>query len=207
MGFLTGAYGKLMAGRHYRQLQNRLTDVMRQLRHATRDAGNMEKSLQKQQRMAENGMRQQAAGQQQYYGSVFSQMQMGVMQKYGGGIDPQQMAKIIDGGDKAAITAAYQASQANPMMQNMQNWINQQQSMYQQQAQMQVQTQQANIQNEFEMMREMMLQPLKDLEEDLTTEKESIESQLQIAKAEYDAKKQEEKEDAKNLAPSYTAGN
>ena len=48
-------------------------------------------------------------------------------------------------------------------------------------------------QDMFEMQRESMLQPLKDLEDDLQTQKDNLESRLKIAQAEYDAKKEEEK--------------
>ncbi|MBP3924114.1 hypothetical protein J6E39_02600 [bacterium] len=45
MGFLSGAYGKLIAGRRVRQIQNELTSVQMQLTRATRQVGNMEKQL------------------------------------------------------------------------------------------------------------------------------------------------------------------
>ena len=59
-------------------------------------------------------------------------------------------------------------------------------------------------QNMFEMQRESMLQPLKDLEDSLQTEKDNLESRLKIAQAEYDAKKEEEKAGVKGLTPDYT---
>ena len=54
------------------------------------------------------------------------------------------------------------------------------------------------------MQRESMLQPLKDLEDDLQTQKDNLESRLKIAQAEYDAKKEEEKAGVKGLTPDYT---
>ena len=62
------------------------------------------------------------------------------------------------------------------------------------------------IEEKYENMNEMMLEPLKQEEESLQTEKDSLESQLQIAQADYDACKQMEKADAKNHKPEYTAG-
>ncbi len=189
MSFLMGAYGKLMAGRHYRQLQNRLTDVMRQMRGATRDVANMEKSLQQQQRMAENGIRQQGMMSQMMMSSIFGSAGMG----------DEKALKMLGarGMNISGFTPKDPAS-----MGALNNY--QQQMQYQMQAQMQ--SEQANLQNYFDMQREFMLQPLKDIEEELTTEKESLESQIQIAKAEYEAKQQEEKDGAKSIAPQYTAG-
>ena len=59
-------------------------------------------------------------------------------------------------------------------------------------------------QDMFEMQRESMLQPLKDLEDDLQTQKDNLESRLKIAQAEYDAKKEEEKAGVKGMTPDYT---
>ena len=56
----------------------------------------------------------------------------------------------------------------------------------------------------FEMQREAMLQPLKDLEDDLQTQKDNLESRIKIAQAEYDAKKDEEKQGAQGMKPDYT---
>ena len=51
-----------------------------------------------------------------------------------------------------------------------------------------------------------MLEPLKDEEELLQTEKDSLESQLQIAKGDYESCKQMEQDGAKMLKPDYTGG-
>ena len=48
------------------------------------------------------------------------------------------------------------------------------------------------------------MEPLKDEEEMLQTEKDSLESQIQIAQQDYEACKKMEQADAKNLAPNYT---
>mgnify|MGYP000469503027 CR=1 len=80
-------------------------------------------------------------------------------------------------------------------------------SMYaivQQQVQQQYSMAQSMWQNMFEMEREAQLQPLKDLEDSLQTEKDNLESRLKIAQAEYDAKKEEEKAGVKGLTPDYT---
>ena len=62
------------------------------------------------------------------------------------------------------------------------------------------------IEEKYENMNDMLLEPLKQEEESLATEKDSLESQLELAKADYEACKQMEKADAKNLQPNYTGG-
>ena len=60
------------------------------------------------------------------------------------------------------------------------------------------------IEEKYENMNDYLLEPLKQEEESLQTEKDSLESQLAIADADYKACQQMEKADAKNLAPNYT---
>ena len=62
------------------------------------------------------------------------------------------------------------------------------------------------IQDYFEQLRDMQLEPLKDEEDLLQSEKDSLESQLQTAKTDYEACQKMEQSDAKMLAPNYTAG-
>jgi hypothetical protein len=59
MGFLIGAYGKLMAGQNVRDLQRQMVSVQSRLRQATKQIGQMEKQLQSEQRHAENAIRSQ----------------------------------------------------------------------------------------------------------------------------------------------------
>ena len=58
--------------------------------------------------------------------------------------------------------------------------------------------------NMFEMQQESMLQPLKDLEEDLQIQKDNLESRIKVAETEYNAYKEEEKAGAQNLKPEIT---
>ena len=60
------------------------------------------------------------------------------------------------------------------------------------------------IEEKYENMNDIMLEPLKMEEDSLQTEKDSLESQIQIAQADYEACKKMEQADAKNLAPNYT---
>ena len=68
MGFLSGAYGKLMAGRLVRQLQWQLTSVNSRLNRITKQVGDMEKSMQRQERM-----------QSMFMNNQFNQIRMGMM--------------------------------------------------------------------------------------------------------------------------------
>ena len=60
------------------------------------------------------------------------------------------------------------------------------------------------FENMFEMKQESMLQPLKDLEEDLQTRKDNLDSRIKIATQEYEAYKEEEKAGAQSLKPDMT---
>ena len=51
-----------------------------------------------------------------------------------------------------------------------------------------------------------MLEPLKDEEDSLQLEKDTLESQIQVAKADYEACQKMEQADVKMLTPNYTGG-
>ena len=163
MGFLLGAYGKLMAGKRVRQLQARMMSVQSQLRRATRDIENMEKMINSQQRQMTNSMRMfntmNMAGMQNGLNVTLSTLQQSIFgkfyEKYGNDnskwdAEAQKMY--------ASLTTDYQmqAQLANNSMTSMQQMM--QTSMMQQQQQ---------VENYVEMMKEMQLEPLKDVEEDL----------------------------------------
>ncbi len=172
MGFLSGAYGKLMAGKLVRQIQYELTGVQSRLRRVTREAGDMEKMFNAQER----NMRAQMQNQMQY-------------SMYGMSSGMPLLAQV---GIKDTTMQAWQQAQYQAYIQNSQA-IQQQFMMAQ------------NVwQDQFEMQREAMLQPLKDLEEDLQVQKDNLESRLKLATQDYEAKKKEEQDGAKNMAPDYT---
>lgn len=173
MGFLSGAYGKLMAGKLVRDLQYQMTSVQSQLRRVTKEVGDMEKMFTAQERNLKAQM------QSQMNNSVFSLMQGAGF----GAFDPSNMAGVTSGLSQAQFSEYSQKNQ----------YIQQQYAMAQ-----------SAWQDMFEMQRESMLQPLKDLEDDLQTQKDNLESRLKIAQAEYDAKKEEEKAGVKGMTPDYT---
>lgn len=179
MGFLMGAYGKLMAGKYLRNLQYELMNVTSQHRKVARQLGDMQKMMSSQKRNMQAMMQ--------------SQMQYGQM------------------GLMAALFPGMAQNGMNPlgfvaMAQNGQ--FDQQSYMYytSQQQQMQQQFAMANSmwENMFEMQQESMLQPLKDLEEDLQIQKDNLESRIKVAETEYNAYKEEEKAGAQNLKPEIT---
>ncbi len=170
MGFLLGMYGKLMAGKRVRQLQADLTSVSMRLNRVTKQAAQMEKMFQSQERMFNTTMTQWMTEQRN------QMMPWGILNMK----DP----------------TSNQLASANQDYQGYMYGL----SYLQQVAGLQS----AVMAEQFDMMRESQLQPLKDLQDELETEKDSLESQLQLAKQEYDAKKQEEKDGAKNMAPDYT---
>lgn len=172
MGFLSGAYGKLMAGQLVRQLQHQQTSIQSRLNRVTKQAGEMEKYFNR----MERNMKSQMQSQMQY--SMYGLMGgMGLMGQTGlFGMSGQGM----------------QMDQYQAYLQNSQ-YIQQQFAMAQ------------NVwQDQFEMQREAQLEPLHDLEDSLQTELDNIKSRLELAKEQYKAKQDEEKDGAKNMAPDYT---
>lgn len=186
MGFLSGAYGKLMAGQLVRDIQYQMTSVQSRLRRVTREIGLKEKMYQSQERNMKQAMQSQM--QQASWGAAYrAGLPVGnAMMGMGG------MTALGQDCSMLAVMGGFNQDQMRLY------------SMVQQEVQMQFMQAQTFWQNMFEMQRDADLQALKDLEADLQTEKDNLESRLQIAKAEYDAKKEEEKDGAKNLAPNYT---
>lgn len=174
MGFLSGAYGKLMAGKLVRQIQYQLTGVQSKLRRVTKQVGDMEKMFSAQERNMKTQM------QSQMNTSVFNLMGYSGF----GAFDPSNMAGVTSGMSQEQFS---KYSMANQMIQ-------QQYAMAQ-----------SVWQDMFEMQREAVLQPLKDLEDDLATEKDNLESRLKLAESDYEAKKKEEQAGAKSFTPEYTS--
>lgn len=182
MGFLNGAYGKLMAGKLVRDLQYQMTGIQSRLRRVTRQVGDMEKMFTAQKRNVQAMMQ--------------SQMQYAI-----GGTANALGLPMAQNGDLNALGFTYANMAATGSMNSTQM---QQYAMIQQSVQQQFSMASNMWQNMFEMQQEAMLQPLKDLEEDLQTQKDNLESRIKIAQAEYDAKKDEEKQGAQGMKPDYT---
>ncbi len=182
MGFLLGAFGKLAAGQRYRSLQARMMRIQSRLRRATRDAADMEKMINRQEKAALNSLTVQSnsaltIAKNGALASIFSQsnplgMTQEETQKYNGMMS--QVSQL-----QTNMSAVCETNTAYTKQQ---------------------------IQDYFEQLRDMQLEPLKDEEDLLQSEKDSLESQLQTAKTDYEACQKMEQSDAKMLAPNYTAG-
>ena len=174
MGFLMGAYGKLMAGKYLRNLQFEQMQIQSQLRRVTKQFQTMQRMFDSQKRNIQNQLQAQ-----------YSNYSMGLMSGLG-------MDKTANG---------FLNGQANGGVdQNTMYAYNQQQ--------MQMQTQYAYaknyFENMFEMKQESMLQPIKDLEEDLQIRLDSLRSQVLVAENEYKAYQEEEKAGAQSIKPEMT---
>ena len=199
MGFLLGAYGKLMAGSRYRSLQSRMMRIQSQMRRASREVAEMEKSINRQVRDMTNYMRLIT---QNYSYGLQAQTQFDQQELF-----QKEFGKFyVDGKLKENMTDAEKEAYKTAQMDytNQYTAIQQQAAMMNQQAQMMSSQQQQQIEQYKEYLEETQLQPLKDLEEDLQQEKDSLETQIQLAKADYDACKDMEKEGVKDLVPKYT---
>ena len=187
MGFLLGAYGKLMAGKRVRALQARMMNVQSQMRRATRQVADMEKYF----TTMEKNMKNQMSLFSSNYMMQFQQsMANGALEVAGFG----SMEELLACDDKEKMNRYYQAMQGFAT----------ENAARQQQMQAALQMQNTMMETYIESQKEMMLQPLKDLEEDLQLEKDSLESQIQIAQADYEACKEMEKAGVKTLTPQYT---
>lgn len=190
MGFLLGAFGKLAAGRRVRALQAQMMRIQSRARRATRDVADMQKMIDRQEKMALNSLSMTSmSSMNMAKGSLMSSI-------FGSGIGADLMSKI-NGGQTLN-------QDENNQYSTLMSQFNQQVSNMSSMNEMNVSMQKQQIQDYFEMLRETQLEPLKDEEELLQTEKDSLESQLAIAQQDYDACKKMEQADAKNLAPSYT---
>ncbi len=185
MGFLLGAFGKLAAGRRVRSLQAQMMRIQSRARRATRDVANMEKSLQRQEQYALNALKTNGQAALMQAKSVFQSPELIALQN-----------KAMGGTE----LSAKERDQLNSLTSKYTNGTTQVSAIYEQR----IAQSQQEIQDYFEYLREAQLEPLKNEEEMLQTEKDSLESQIQIAQADYEACKKMEQADAKNLAPNYT---
>lgn len=175
MSFLLGAFGKLSAGRRVRDLQARMMRVQSRLRRATRQCADMEKQLQRQEQMELNSLKSMGMLAKQ---TAISQLP-GYSDLSSGSLtgDALAQAQAQFNQGSSGITAQFEA---------------------------QLSFMQQQVSDKYEWLREVQLEPLKMEEDMLQTEKDSLESQIQIAQADYEACKKMESADAKNLAPNYT---
>lgn len=167
MGFLSGSYGKIMAGKLVRTLQNELTSVTSRYNRVTKQVGDLEEMFSRKQNsyniILNNDM---------------NALRTGLYQK---------MQNASASGDKSSA---------------MQNYNEYMYSVSELQSQMMFQ--QSMMAEQLDIIRESQLEPLKAIQDTLETRKDNLESRLQLAKGQYEAKKKEEQDGAKNAVPDYT---
>lgn len=198
MGFLLGAYGKLAAGSRYRSLQARMMRIQSKLRRASRDVANMEKMIDRQQKNMEQGLTlQNSTAKQMYQATMYTAMQN----------DPTYAAamKVIQD-NKGSTENNTSISDASTKISTIQAQFQQQISAMNSYADTTTAMNKQQIENYIEQMRDQMLEPLKDEEDSLQLEKDTLESQIQVAKQDYEACQKMEQSDVKMLAPNYTGG-
>ncbi len=203
MGFLLGAYGKLAAGSRYRSLQARMMRIQSKIRRATRDVANMEKMIDRQQK----SMEQQLTLQNTVAKQTAQQVIMGTVM---GGADilkaQEDLAKASVVGEDGKMVDPKLAATLSQQISSKQQEASQYISQMNAQADTQLALNKQQIENQIEMMRDQWLEPLKDEEDSLQLEKDTLESQIQVAKADYEACQKMEQADVKMLTPNYTGG-
>lgn len=189
MGFLTSNFLNLILTREQNRLQRRLTSVMSQMKTAQKQAQSVEKNINNwmrtQQNMARATMNQ----------SIFQSQAQGLA---GMGLNVNPIDLMNNPGLLSSMISGLSASQQQSFSTNLQ-----QQNM---RMQSNLQTYLANIEQEAELMKEIQLEPLKDLESDLEVEKANIEAQMELNKQWKDGAKEDVKNSVQDLKPNYGNG-
>ncbi len=203
MGFLLGAYGKLAAGSRYRSLQARMMRIQSRLRRATRDVANMEKMLDRNMKAELQSLTTGSNATKSMYQGIMQSAVLGGTGEGSVGYMQQKLSEYYSTGSGLTKEEATQYSNAisqatanyNTSVSQMTAWFDSNVAMTKQQ-----------IEEKYEMLRDTMLEPLKDEEDSLQLEKDTLESQIQVAKADYEACQKMEQADVKMLTPNYTGG-
>lgn len=180
MGFLSGSYLKIMSAKMRIQLQSQLTSVTMQMTRITKQIGTMEKRLNSEQRHAEVAMRKQMQH------SIFGQggFAAEIARTKGVNINPNDPGALV----------------------NMDPGIMQSFSIFQQDQQVRLAEAQTVWGDYFQDYREAQLEPLKNIETNLSTEKANLETRLKLVEGQEEASKQMEKSSQKDFVPEYTGG-
>ena len=187
MGYLLGAFGKQMAGSRYRSIQARMMKVQSRARRVSRDIDRVNKMIDRYEKSAKNSIQMQVNAT-----NMMTQQRLlqSVMGKWSGttntdSLTPEQQAAY----NKDYSNYQQQLSQAQAM------------TSFQQAASQQ------QIEDYVNYLKDNMLEPLKDEEDLLQSEKDTLETEIQLAKNDYDACKQMEKDAAQSFfKPEYTGG-
>ena len=186
MGFLLGTFGTISAGRLVRQLQSQMFKITNRRNRVTRDIQRMSDNLKRAQQRELNNLNL-------FSNSTYMAAQQQLYQTTGLGALQAKWAK------EGQLTAEEQQAfnqQSSMVSQNL--------SMMKAQNEQMVASMKQQIEDKYQALEEQMLEPLKDEEDLLTTQQDSLQARLEVAKEDYKACKAMAKEDAKNLAPNYT---
>lgn len=186
MGFLLGTFGTISAGRLVRQLQSQMFKITNRRNRVTRDIQRMSDNLKRAQQRELNNLNL-------FSNSTYMAAQQQLYQTTGLGALQAKWAK------EGQLTAEEQQAfnqQSSMVSQNL--------SMMKAQNEQMVASMKQQIEDKYQALEEQMLEPLRDEEDLLTTQQDSLQARLEVAKEDYKACKAMAKEDAKNLTPSYT---
>lgn len=186
MGFLLGTFGTISAGRLVRQLQSQMFKITNCRNRVTRDIQRMSDNLKRAQQRELNNLNL-------FSNSTYMAAQQQLYQTTGLGA---LQAKWAQGGQLTAEEQQAFNQQSSMVSQNL--------SMMKAQNEQMVASMKQQIEDKYQALEEQMLEPLRDEEDLLTTQQDSLQARLEVAKEDYKACKAMAKEDAKNLTPSYT---
>lgn len=186
MGFLLGTFGTISAGRLVRQLQSQMFKITNRRNRVTRDIQRMSDNLKRAQQRELNNLNL-------FSNSTYMAAQQQLYQTTGLGA---LQAKWAQGGQLTAEEQQAFNQQSSMISQNL--------SMMKAQNEQMVASMKQQIEDKYQALEEQMLEPLRDEEDLLTTQQDSLQARLEVAREDYKACKAMAKEDAKNLAPSYT---
>lgn len=187
MGFLLGAFGKQMAGTRYRSLQARLMHISSRARRVHNQMDRLQKALERNKKAELNALSAQN-----------TMANLTVQQQLSSAL--QQILPSLGLGSDAKSMTTEQQAQYNAKY----NEANSAYQMSKARMDTEIAMQKQQIEAYYDDYQESLIEPLKMEEEDLQSEKERLESQITIAKQDYEACQKMEQADAKMLQPNYT---
>lgn len=193
MGFLLGAYGKQAAGSRMRSIQARMMRIQSRVRRVGRDIERMTKMLDRQEKSLINQATATVNAQK-------NMIQMGLMGAMYSNVDYATAMQTMQGKD----ARTEDISQAQTIAANIQSQFQQRISANNTSLDTMLAQQKQQIEDQIEQLREQWLEPLKDEQDDLQSEKDMLEPQYQLAKQDYEACQKMEADGAKQMAPNYT---
>ena len=182
MGFLTGAFLKIYSAKQRIQLQHQLTSVTMRLQQVQRQSGQLQKQLTQMKQMQSNNITAMT----------------------------NQFLQGATGAGSAAMQSIFTKVQSGQTLtadeQNQMTAYNQASTQAQMQASIFSSTYKNMLETSFQQYEEAQLEPLKNIEEMLTIEKNNIESQIKLVEGQEKAAGDMEKSSQKDFVPEYTGG-